>query len=195
MSNLKSALVSVTPDTVNASPVSVFREQKASLDAYKETPTQEIDRQLNAQSHSVRAGFVRTIRTAPWSRGRWFYTANEDASTGTYQRQLRPKTRPKRRQAFERLERKLEELIAEGWEIVCFRVPISENLEVVESEAFNGELFHRMCERIDVPYFDYTRGVEMETTDGSHLTAPAGRTLTRQLARDIKTKTDWARPR
>lgn len=169
---------------VGLSPVSVYREF-ANDDPQPEPLRRQIDRQLESMVHELRVEHVRTLRTAPWMRGRWFYEPNELASDNTYRGQLRPVTRDPRMQRLERIENRLRE-IAKHHDLVCIRAPISQSLLVIEDASFDAGLFAAMCERIGVPYLDYTRTLDLATSDGSHLTREAARQFTERLESDLR---------
>ena len=167
----------------------VYSELSAALRPPQGFSTKKIDEQLGRWLDAKRERWIRTIFTQTWQHS-WFPPLDPDQSNQAYRAGLGPATRDQRNENFMRLEQLLGELHQEGWEVVCTRLPISPALLIIEEEAFPVVKFQRLCQRLSVPFLDYSAGPYL-TRDGSHLTATSGMRFCRQFIADLAAATGW----
>ena len=78
----------------------------------------------------------------------WFYEADTGRSTAIYARRLRGETTDRRIQNTATIAEFFKTLVAEGWEIVCVRLPLAGELLAVEEEALASRHFAALCASI-----------------------------------------------
>lgn len=177
---------------VSLSPLSLYSARAADFwqDVREERNrplARRIDDALAEEFADVRLGSIATIRTDTWGRG-WVFPIDPLFSNYQYSLQLDERTRAQRDVNLAELERRLGELVAQGFEVACLRLPISEPLFAVEQLALRAPELQQVCNRLQIPFLDDSRAA-YETYDGSHLAHPDavrfGRDLMRRLAGEL----------
>lgn len=146
--------------------------------------TREIDRHLSRGLRRLQQEWIHPIRSERWESA-WFFPIQPEASNQLFAQLLAPATRPARLERFREASAVLRELSMQGWEIVCFRVPISPELLEVENRLFAPRLYEEFCQRAKVPFLDHSAD-DYLTYDGSHLTLEEARRFSRVLARELE---------
>ncbi len=156
------------------------------------TVSKRIERTIDDWANDLRADNVRTLRAESWESA-WFPTLQPSGSNDEYRHWLRAETRGVRDESLTSLARTLGDFLKQGWEIVGLRLPLSEELFVLEDEALPRGRFVQLFEDLGVPYLDYSKRNDFLTSDGSHMTVESGRRLCRELSLDLATTTHWDR--
>ncbi len=158
--------------------------QHAGIDA-----RERIDRDGNAWLDALRGDTIRTLRPPVWSDG-WVERVNPTKAVGFVRRTLRPSSRADRMREFERLQGMLSALLADGWEVVCVRMPVGSVVGRAMNEAFPTADMRAACERLAIPFLDHARA-PFPTKDGLHLTYGAAHSYARFLVQELRHVTDW----
>lgn len=172
-------LVALSPLSVHRVVLSPEREREAALAVSERPWNARVDAALDERLTALRSALVRWIDTRALERA-WLEAPAPDATDARLRRALGPPTRAARAAALTRVERALAELAREGRSLRCVRFPVSPSVRAIEDEAFDPVLFERLCARRGLSYLDL--GTRYETIDGSHLSAPAARSLASELA-------------
>ncbi len=143
-----------------------------------------IDTTLDDWLRGLRDEHLATLNTRAW-HSNWFYELDPTAHDSILRKRLRRETREERFAQLEPLEQELAGLIRDGWQITCFRLPVSPSLQEIENAAFPGQRFEKLCRSLGVAYLDH-HGDPYETTDGSHLSLRSAREISATLARELR---------
>ena len=79
---------------------------------------------------------------------------------------------------------------ADGWEVVCVRMPVGSVVGRAMNEAFSTADMRAACERLAIPFLDHARA-PFPTKDGLHLTYGAAQSYARFLVEELRRVTDW----
>lgn len=180
-------------------PVSVYMapEDRGDMDALdsqlpgRQTTSRRVDSALGVWLQETRNALVRPITTRHWRGGAWFVQKQRaDKRLRDFKQWLKQSTGRERYANLTALMTRLEDMQARGWEIVCVRLPLHEDVLTVEESALPPEYFEQMCAKLGVPYLQYQRA-PYETVDGSHLRVREALRFSGNLVRDIRRETGW----
>lgn len=148
-----------------------------------------IDERLGAAADRARRALVRPIEPADWDTA--FLPAASLAATLDYYAALLPRTPPEHLTAnLESTRRELAALVAQGWEVVCLRLPIDARLAALEDAVLAPERLAGLCAGLGLPLLDQ-RSAAYETLDGSHLAAHEVARFSSDLARELRRGQAW----
>ena len=175
---------------VALSPLSLYTDQAQGLGLWQRGWSRDgFERTLDLWTNSLQNRLVRTVNPRDWDTS-WFARPEPNASTANYQRRLDRRTQPQRSQGLREAFELLHGLREDGWDVLCIRLPISEQLLAVEQDLFGGWQFETLCRRARVGYLDFT-SLSYPTVDGSHLTAAGATAFSEHLARRLRIETGW----
>lgn len=178
---------------VSLSPLSIYAERNPEFDEIlariKGMSTEKIDFLLDEWLDARRRAATCVVGTKTWGQS-WFYEPNPARSNAVYVKRLREATRKQRSTATYELFEVMRGLVSDGWQLVCVRLPLSPQLLRIEEAAFPSSLFVQLCDKLGVPFLDYSLS-DYATHDGTHLAAGDAARFSADLAAEIRDEVGW----
>jgi len=145
--------------------------------------TSGLERRLGVWLANRVARSVRRVATGTWEES-WFPVIDETSSNDVYRGGIQREAAGAREFTRDNVVALLRGLVADGFEIVCLRMPVSEELRTIEESVFAQADLAALARDAGVAYLDYSRG-EYRSRDGSHLLADDARRFSRVVAEDL----------
>lgn len=154
--------------------------------------TERVDRGGNDLLDGLRLDAVRTLQPRTWQES-WFDRPESGVLQDFVRHALRRGSRAERWNQLQRVHVILTEVLDQGWEVICLRMPQSAAMLEVQDLAFPADAFPKLCKSLGIAYLDHSRE-PFPTKDGLHLTYRASLDYDRFVTQELRRRTDWFDP-